>query len=463
MRILGTRVTADSLLRHADFRNLWAADTASQLGAAVGGLAIPFLAVTVLHASQFQMGLLGTLESLGFLVVALPAGALIDRLGKRQVMLTADLGRAVLLLTIVAASLFGLLTMLQVMVIATAVGVLTVFFDVSYQSYLPVLIPRDKVVDGNSKLQMSQSVSGFAGPAVGGLMLSRAGGPAVLGINAAGYLASAAWLWRIRYRESPAPRNTRPGALRLDIVEGLRFILGHRLLRRLIACTGISNFFSSGVGVLSVLFMLRELHLSAFTIGVLASVSAFGGLAGAATTGRLARVLGEGGTVVATAAIMAVTAFALPLASILPPVPVLAAGGIITSASVVAYNVATVSFRQRLCPPRLLGRMNASARFLVWGTVPLGAFVGGTVGSALGVRPTLWLLAAGGVLALLPVAGPGVWRLRRLPEYVDDDPPPVSSSPAVDPAGPQPAGPIEPEQVPTQPEPTEPVGRSQAS
>ncbi|WP_229674598.1 MFS transporter [Nakamurella endophytica] len=426
---------AGTLWRHADFRRLWGADTASQLGVALGSLAIPYLAVTVLHATQFEMGLLTTLQMLGFLVVGLPAGALIDRRSKRRVMMTADVGRALLLGTVVAASAFGVLTLAQVMVVATAVGVLTVFFDVSYQSYLPLLVDRDQVVEGNAKLQATQSVSQLAGPAVGGLLLTRLGAATVIGINGVGYLASAVGLWRIRHREEPPPPRTAGESLRTEIAEGLRFIVGHRLLRRLIACTGLSNLFSMGTGALVVLYMVRDLHLSAFVIGVVDSVAAVGGLAGAAVAGRLARRLGEGGSILATAVAFVALGFCTPLASVLPPVPVLVVGGLGMSAAVVAYNIATVSFRQRLCPPRLLGRMNASARFLVWGTGPIGAFLAGALSTGIGVPATLWVFAAGSALCLVPVASPTVWRLRRLPSHDDGDAPDPAPADPSSPSG----------------------------
>ncbi len=405
---------ATSLWHHRDFRRLWIGDTASQLGSSFGTIALPYLAVTVLGATGFQMGVLGALQGLGFLVIGLPAGALVDRWRKRTVMLSTDLGRAALLLSLTAAWWLDWLTFNQLAVVAAAVGVLTVFFDVSYQSYVPFLVGRDHVVDANAKLQASQSVSHAAGPAVGGVAIKFLGAADVVAINGAGYFASAVALWRIRHRETPPGRETRR-RLRVEIAEGLAFVLRHPLLRRLLACTGIGNLTASASGALLMLYMVRNLHLSAIQIGLIEGIGAVGGFLGALAVRPLTRRIGEGPVIILTAAVFAPMAFAYPLASVLPALPTLLVGQAAYMALVVAYNVATVSFRQRLCPPQMLGRMNASARFLVWGTIPIGAFVGGVLSTHLGVLGTLWVAAAVGLTSVLPVAISPLWRLRVLP------------------------------------------------
>jgi MFS family permease len=413
------RFTSGALWHHADFRRLWVGDTASQLGVAVGGLAIPYLAVNLLAATEFQMGLLATLTSLGFLLVALPAGAWVDRWRKRTVMLRVDIGRALLLLTIPVAWWLGWLTMAQVLVVATAVGVLTVFFDVSYQSYLPFLVGRENVVEGNSKLQASQSVSTTVGPTLGGFLIRLFGPIWVIVLNAVGYLGSAGALSRIRHEEKPKPTEDRL-PLVTEIKEGLSFVVKHTLLRRLIACTGLSNFGSAIVNALAVLYMLRFLHFSAGTIGLIDSVGAIGGFIGATLSNKLTKVMGEGPLIIYSAIAFQVAGLMWPISWLFWPQPVLLVGTAALGVSVVVYNVATVSFRQRLCPPRLLGRMNASARFLVWGTMPVGSFLGGILGTAVGVVPTLWIGTIVGFASLLPVMISPLWRMQTLPEHIED-------------------------------------------
>lgn len=415
------RFASGALWHHTDFRRLWVGDTASQLGVAIGGLAIPYLAVNILAASEFQMGLLATLTSLGFLLVALPAGAWVDRWRKRNVMLRVDIGRALLLMTLPAAWWLGWLTMAQVLVVATFVGVLTVFFDVSYQSYLPFLVGREHVVEGNSKLQASQSVSTTVGPALGGFLIRILGPIWVILINTVGYLGSAAALSRIRHEETPKPLEDRL-PLVTEIREGLAFVVKHPLLLRLIACTGLSNFGGAIVMALAVLFQLRYLHFSAGTIGLIDSVGAIGGFIGATLSNKVTKVLGEGPLIIYSALAFQIAGLMWPLSWLFWPEPVQLVGTAALGVSVVVYNVATVSFRQRLCPPRLLGRMNASARFLVWGTVPLGAFLGGILGTTIGVVPTLWVGTIVGFLCLLPVMFSPLWGMQTLPaEYERDN------------------------------------------
>ncbi len=408
-----------SLWRHADFRWLWAGDTVSQLGMFIGSLAIPYLAVTQLHAGPAQMGLLTTLSTVGFLIVGLPAGAIVDRHAKRRIMIGADLARAGLLALLPLAAWLGGLHLWLVLTVATLVGVATVFFDVSYQSYLPVLVEPSQVVDGNAKLQASQSVAQAGGPAISGFLLNRILPAAVIALNSIGYLCSALCLSLIR-RPEPVDTTVPHHPMWTAVKEGMRFLLRHRLLRRLILCTGVANLFNSMIMALSVLYMLTELGLHALNIGLVDTATAIGGLVGAVLTGRLVKWVGEGGAIVASALVMMVFEFYWPLAKVWPTMPTLLIGGAVQGAAMVAYNVTTVSFRQNMCPPRLLGRLNASARFLIWGTIPLGALIGGLLGHAIGVWPTIWWACGFGLLAVLPLAGRQFARLRTFPGVTED-------------------------------------------
>lgn len=413
-----------SLWYHRDFRWLWGGDTASQFCAALGTLAIPYLAVTTLSATKFEMGLLGTLTTIGFLVIGLPSGALIDRWNKRSVMILADFCRAALLVTIPIAWWMHWLTFIQLVIVATIVGMLQVFFDVAYQSYLPTLVHRDQVVEGNAKLQASQSVSQSAGPALAGLIIKVVGAAAAVGINAVGYFISALCLLRINHREEPHdPVDRKP--IVSEIREGLSFVVRHPLLSRMLACTAILNFFSELTWVLLVYYQVNVLHFSAVTIGLINAVGALGGLVGALVATRISKAIGEGPSILLGATIACLAFVCIPLSAYISPVVTFLVGTPITMFGVVAYNIATVSFRQRLCPPKLLGRMNASCRFIVWGTMPLGSFVGGVLGSQIGTLPTLWIGFAGGFLGLLPLYFSNLWTLREL---TPTDPQPAAAT-----------------------------------
>jgi MFS family permease len=311
------------------------------------------------------------------------------------------------------------LTLSQLVVVALITGLATVFFDVSYQSYLPVIVPPAQLLEGNAKLQASQSVAQVAGPAVGGVLLRVLAAPVLIAVDAVSFLVSALLVGRIPSVEHPPPRSERR-PLRVEILEGLAFVLRSPLLRRIAACTSISNFAAGMSNAVLVLYLLRTLRLPTDQVGLVFALSAFGGLAGALGADRLVRVTGEGRAIPIAALAFALLGTTTPLAALLPSGPariaVLAVGGFVASAAVVAYNVVQVSFRQRLCPPALLGRMNASVRFLVWGTLPLGALAGGFVGSAAGVLAALWVSVAVGGIGALPVLLGPLWTLRELPQ-----------------------------------------------
>jgi MFS family permease len=207
--------------------------------------------------------------------------------------------------------------------------------------------------------------------------------------------------------------------MREEIAEGLRFVVGHPLLRRVVACTGLGNLFGTITTTLLVLFALRELGLSASVLGLVFSAGSVGGILGAVTAARFARLVGEGRAIPLSAVVWAVFAGFTPLAALGAPEVLLGVGTFGASWAVVVYNVTQVSFRQRLCPPALLGRMNASVRFIVYGTMPLGGLLGGVLGTAIGIVPTLWVAVAGTVLAALPVVLSPLARMRDLPDELD--------------------------------------------
>jgi hypothetical protein len=417
----GTAVPA-SLWRHQDFRRLWIGDTISQVGTQLSLIALPVLAVTVLGAGPVEMGVLTALETVAFLVIGLPAGAWVDRWRKKRVLVVNDLVRAVAFASVPLAWATGTLTLWQVYAVALVVGAATVFFDVAYQSYLPSLVSGDQLVDGNAKLQASQSVAMVGGPAVGGVLLRFVSAPVLLGLDALSFVVSALFVGRIRQEDSPPARaDRRP--LRTEIAEGLSFVVRQPLLRRIVACTSISNYFSSVSGALFALLLLRELGLGTESVGLAFAFSAVGGLLGAVVTSRVVRVVGEGRTIPVSAIGFAAFAVVTPLAAVLaprvPPLPLIAAGGFGMFLWVVVYNITQVSFRQRLCPPALLGRMNASVRFIVFGTMPLGGLTGGLLGASIGVVPTFWVAAAGAWISVLPVLFSPLSTMRDLPRELE--------------------------------------------
>jgi MFS family permease len=412
-------------LREFDFRQLFLADTVSQIGTQVSLLALPLVAVLALKANNFEVGVLAACETLAFLLVGLPAGAWVDRMRRRHVLIAGDLGRALLLGSVPLAWWAGKLTMAQLFVVAVLTGVCTVFFDVAYQSYLPHLVGRDNLVEGNAKLEVVRATNQLAGPTLAGVLIQWLTAPFAVAVDAVSYLGSALFVTRIRKREEKPERK--PDAhLGQEIMEGLRFVLGNRMLRSIAACTGSSNLFSGVGGAMEVVLLARVLHLSPGIIGLVFSVGAVGGLAAAFSTDRIARWLGQGPTIWISIAVTAPFALFWPITQRGWLLWATAIGFAVSCFGVVVYNVTQVSFRQGLCPERLLGRMNASMRFLVWGTMPLGAFIGGVLGQTLGVRPTVWVGTVGGIFAFVPVLLSPLRGMRELPRYEGDAAGPVS-------------------------------------
>ncbi|NUP69543.1 MAG: MFS transporter [Nonomuraea sp.] len=401
------------VLRDRDFRRLFLADAASQAGVQILMLALPLVAVSALRASPFETGVLAMCQTLAFVVIGLPAGALVDRMRRRPVMVVADLARALALASVPVAWAFGALTIWQLYAVALVLGCFTVFFDVAYQSYLPRLVGRDRLVQGNSALEVVRTVAQLGGPGAGGFLIQLLTAPFALVATVAGFAWSALCLGLIR---KPEPRQaTAGGHLANEIAQGVRFVLGHPLLRRVAGCTATANLFSSMAQPMILLLLARELGLGAGTIGLLMATGGLGGLAGALVAAKVARRIGQGPAIWLSIALPA------PLMAVLPwmeadwRLALFALQEFAFGAGSVVYNVTQLSFRQAVTPEPLLGRMNATMRFLVWGTLPLGGLLGGVLGEAIGVRATLLAAALGGCLAFLWVFASPMRTMRDLP------------------------------------------------
>ena len=407
------------LFAHHDFRQLFFGDSVSQLGTQLTVLALPVLAVRVLHANAFEMGVLGMCEFLAFLVIGLPAGAWVDRWRKKRVLVTGDLVRCAALASLPLAWALDILTMPQLLLVALTTGVATVFFDVAYQSYLPDIVDSEHIGEGNAKLQAAQSVAQIGGPALAGGLIKVIGAPLTIGLDALSFLGSASFVSRIRH-EDPRPSREGRRSLVAEIREGLAFVFGDALLWRITACTSLSNLCSSMAGAMLVLFALKNLGLEEGHLGIAFALGAVGGLLGALVANRASQWVGEGRIIPLSSVLFSPAGFLMPLAGIaIPPMVALVASSFLTYFGVVLYNVAQVSFRQRLCPRPLLGRMNASIRFVVWGTMPIGAFLGGVIGQTYGPRTVFWVAAVGGIVAALPVLFSPLVGMRKLPTELD--------------------------------------------
>jgi MFS family permease len=415
------------LWRHPDFLKLWSAETISQFGSQITGLALPLVAVITLDVSAFQVSALFVVESAPFLLISLPAGVWVDRLPRRPILVIADFGRAVTLVTIPIAYWLDALTIWQLYGVGLIVGIFTVFFDVAYQSYLPALVERGQLIEGNSKLEVSRSAAQLGGPAAAGILIQVLKAPFAIVFDAVSFLVSGLFIFRIRKHEENVPtraaRKAAGSSMRAELGEGLRWVLGNPYLRTICASTATFNFFSSMMGAILIVYLARSLEMSAGLIGVVFAIAQVGYLAGALSANRISAKLGVGPAIM-TGAMCGVAMVLIPLApqDAHAAVPFIVVAELIASFGVVLYNVTQLSMRQAITPERLQGRMNSVIRFIVWGVMPLGLLVGGGLATAFDLRTAIWIGAIGNALAWLPVTVGPVRTLREVPHIPDETP-----------------------------------------
>jgi Major Facilitator Superfamily len=410
------RLKPGSLWRHGDFLKLWTGQTISLVGSQITLLALPLTAVLTLRASALQMGLLRAVQYAPAVLLGLFAGVWVDRVRRRPILMAADLGRTALLGSVPLAALLGMLSMGYLYGVAFAVGALTVVFEVAYFAYLPALVGREQLVAANGRLQASESVASIAGPGLGGLLVQVLTAPLAIAGDACSFLVSVLSLGLIRARE-PAPAPARDRNVRREIAEGLGTVLQHPLLRATLLSSGITNFFAAIFNSLTVLYATRQLGISPAGIGGIWVVGSVGGLAGAVVVGWVTARVGLGPTILLAELLIGAGSLAWPLVAgpVSLAIPVLTLGMLVISAGDSFYNINVVSLRQAVVPHGLMGRVNASLRFVIWGAQPLGALLGGVLGETIGLRGALGVAAGGFLFAFACLLFTPIRRLREAP------------------------------------------------
>ena len=406
---------AGSLWRHRDFMLLWAGQSVSRLGDQFTGLALPYVAITVLQADPGQMGILVALGTFPFLLFGLIVGVWVDRHRRRPILIFGDLGRGAIVGSIALLVFGGLLRMEILYALAFLTGVLTVFFDIAYQAYLPALVTRQQLVEGNSKLETTNTAAQFFGPSIAGVIIQLVSAAWAMVFDGLTFLYSAIMMGFIRTKEQPPDSSQRKSALS-EAREGVSVVFGDIRLWSIAGCTATSNFFGSIVFALLLLYALRNLQMDAVSVGIAFGLGNIGGLLGAFGGAPLSRRIGVGHAIIVGILVGSLGGVALLLATPATAFVAVAVTVGVGGFGAVVYNINQVSLRQALVPVRLQGRLNATMRFLVWGTLPLGSLAGGAIGIAYGLHTAIVVGVVGGLFTFLWVFLSPVRSIETMPE-----------------------------------------------
>lgn len=403
------------LWRNPDFRRLWLGQTISLAGTMVGGFALPLVAVLTLEATPLQLGLLRTFDILPAVLVGLFAGVWVDRLRRRPIMIWVDVARALILLTIPAAALLDRLRIEQLYVVAVLVGVLTLLFDVAYRSYLPTLVSREALVEGNAKISASSSVVEVAGFGIAGALVQWLTAPIAIVVDAVSFVLSALSLSTIRHEEArPSPPEARESAL-AEVREGIGVIARTPTLRALALYEGWDQLFIHMWVAMLLLFITRELHLEPILFGPLFAIGGVSALAGSFLAVPLTRRFGLGPTLIAARTVGAASCLFLPFAG--GPVALAAAfvgaGQAFDAAGTIA-EINKDTLIQGTTPDRVLGRVNAGLQMVRWGAMLAGSLIGGMLGQTIGIRETMFVGAIGAQPAVLWLLFSPIPRIKQV-------------------------------------------------
>lgn len=412
MRTL-TRV--GGLWQGRDFRLFWSGETISKFGSAITTLAMPLVAVSVLDASAFVVGIVTAAAWLPWLVIGLPAGAWTDRLPRRPLMITCNLVSVVALASVPVAAWMDVLTTVHLVVAALLAGTAAVFFTTAYQVFLPSIVPADDLAEGNAKLQGSESAAMIAGPGVGGLLMQIFGPAMGLVVDTGTFIVSTLCLLGMERREAARPAPQRREPLLHQIGEGLSFVARDPYLRVFTVYAAVANLAFTGFQALTVVFLVQTVGVSAGTVGVLVALTGLGGILGAAITTRVGQRWGTARALLLAALCTTPFGFLVPLTMPGPGLAFFLLGSLILEGGAMVGNILAISFRQRYCPAHLLGRVTASMRFVSYGALPLGALLAGGLATWLGVRGALWVVFAIYMASGFTLLPSPVRRQRDLP------------------------------------------------
>ncbi len=387
--------TPPGLFRQRNFRLLWTGETISGTGNSMATVGVPLAAVTVLHASTFAVAALTAAAYLPWLVIGLPAGAWVDRLPARPLMIGCDILSALLFASVPVAAWLGYLSTSLLVIVALSAGTANVFFSTAYQVYLPSLVTATELTAANARLQGGASVAAISGRGLAGVAAQAVGPVAALWFNAASFGVSAVCLLRIRSSDPAVEPPVPPvGGVARQAWQGVCLVARDPYLRPLTSYAAVANLAYTGNLALVVVFLIRVVGLGSAAVGLLMAAAGAGALLGALAAPRLTRVCGTARALLMTSTLTGLSGLLIPLTERGSRLACFLTGSMLIAGGIVVGNVIAASFRQQYCPAAMLGRVTASMRFAAYGMIPLGALLAGTLGTALGVRDALWILQA---------------------------------------------------------------------
>ena len=409
-----------SLWRHADFLRLWAAQGISAYGSRITRTALPIIAIAMLDQSESIIGLLVMMQLAPGVILALFAGGFVDRGNKRRILISTDLIRAGAVASLTVSWALGLLSIAQLIVVGAVVGASSALFAITDNAYLPALIGRSQLAEGNAKIETTEALAEITGPASAGVLIRILGAPLTVAIDAATYLWSAFMLWQIKTREVPAaeipPAPSKSGSLRgSDLRIGMRAVFGHPIVRPIVISHMVWSLSGGFFMALYTPFCLRVLELDTATFGIVIAMGGVGALGGALLSRAFVRVFGLGRTLVMTSALSLTCALFIPLADgpFIVIIAFLVAHQLLGDGFSVAFVIQAVTLRQTVLRKDILGRANAAIHVVTASLLPIGALSGGLIAEAAGTRNAVWVGVLIGLvppLLLLPL-----WKLKEMP------------------------------------------------
>jgi MFS family permease len=404
-----------SLFARPGFRLFWVAGTANSFATNATALALPLIAVTVLHSSPLTLGFLSAAIWLPWLLIGLPAGVWVDRLPKRPVLIACGLLSATLLISVPVAWYMGVASTGQLFAVALLTGGAAVFFLTAYHAYIPMLVGERNLMEGNTKLQGSESAMQIIGPSAGGTISQALGAISGLLMNAGALLLSAVCLASIRSRIPDDTRTARVG-LRAEMGEGLRFVLHDPYFKAIVVYGAMANFALDGYQSIYVAFLIRSAHANPATVGVLLAAGGVGGILGAMVVRPLVQRFGTARGFLIGKLVFTPFGLLMPMARSGPALLFFFIGLFAVDGSLVAGNITLDSFRQSYCPPRILGRVVATTTLIKYSTIPVGAVLGGLLGDELGLRPTMWIMTGALVCCSVVLLWGPIRKVRDFPD-----------------------------------------------